>query len=96
MSEHKLTETYGYKICILLSFMQDRAGANKNFVDRIMTIKRQVRIGDPIDDDDQLFFSDILDDVIRIADLGEKHEDFGKFLYTHADIDAYLPAKNNN
>lgn len=92
----KFTDTYGYKICILLSFMQDRAEQDKNFIDRIMAIKRQIRIGDPIDDDDQLFFSDIMDDVIRIAELGTKHEDFGKFLYTHADIDAYLPAKNNN
>ncbi|MGD1319511.1 hypothetical protein [Chryseobacterium sp. 2R14A] len=92
----KLIDTYGYKICILLSFMQDRATENKDFIDRIMAIKRQIRIGDPIDDDDQLFFSDIMDDVIRIAELGSKHEDFGKFLFVNADIDAYLPAKNNN
>jgi hypothetical protein len=96
MSEHKLIDTYGYKICILLSFMQDRASENPNWQDRILSIKRQIRIGDPIDDEDQLFVSDIFDDVLRIADLGAKHEDFGKFLYTHADIDAYLPTPPKN
>jgi len=89
MSE-RLIDTFGYKICILLSFMQDRATENKDFIDRVMAVKRQIRIGDPIDDDDQLFVSDMLDDVIRIAEMCTNHEDFGKFLYTHADIDAYL------
>lgn len=93
---HNLSETFGYKICILLSFMQDRAVENKDFINRMMDVKRQIRIGDPIDDDDQLFISDILDDVIRIAEICRNHNDFGKFLYTHADIDAYLDTKKIN
>ena len=92
----RLDETFGYKICILLSFMHDRATENKDFITRIMGVKKQIRIGDPVADADQFFISDILDDVIAIAEICRNHEDFGKFLYTHADLDAYFEYKKNN
>lgn len=89
-TEPSLSGTFAYKICIQLSFMHDRAMATPDFISRILDIKKRIQIGDPIDDADQVLVSDIFDDIMRISQMSEKCKDFGKLMYTNADIDAYL------
>jgi len=83
-------ESFEYQLSHRLSHMQDRAQKTKKYITKILQIKKQIEIGDPIDDEDFKLLDTMLDDIIFIRELCVESEDFGNFIHYHSGIDAYL------
>jgi len=83
-------ESFEYQICHRLSHMQDRAQKTKNYIRTILQIKKQLEIGDPINEDDFKLLDTMIDDIIVLNEICNDSEDFGTFIHYHSGMDAYL------
>ncbi|MDO4763524.1 MAG: hypothetical protein Q4A00_03990 [Flavobacteriaceae bacterium] len=76
-----------------LSKIYLRAKADKKFISRILDIKEQVIEGQEVHEENVFFINRILDDMVKITQICEtNYKEFGRYVFTNADIDCFLEA----
>lgn len=81
-------EGFNYELAIQLSYMYDRAKADKKHISRILDAKNQILNGQGVFEDDKQMINRILDDAIKVQQICEIYlRDFGKFVFVNTDMD---------
>lgn len=88
--------SFEYDMAFQLSYMMDRSELHKSIVSKVLKLKNHILNDEPLDDEERNMINRILDDHLIINEICKNSEGFGKFLYCHADLDAYLPTTNPN
>lgn len=86
-----MEETFYSELGMHLSYVYDRAKANNKYISKILDAKNQILNGQGVFIDDIQMINRILDDAIKLQQICEIHKkDFGKFVYTHTDMNYLL------